>query len=66
MQNWFPTLNEALGSEDLLPLWELGLNINYDETKTCIKDGRYISIYRDGRGMYERPVHYGTKMMDSW
>ena len=66
LQNWFTTLNEALESEGLVELWELGLNINYDETKTCVKNGKYISIYRDGRGRYERPVHYATQMEDTW
>jgi len=66
MQNWFPTLNEALEAEDLVELWPLGENINYGETsRQFVPDGKYlrmISVYRDERGMYERPVHYMTQM----
>lgn len=66
MRNWFPTLNEALESEGLVDLWPLGENIRYGETKRQFSpDGAYlrmISVYRDERGMYERPVHYMTKM----
>lgn len=58
--NWFPTLNAALDAEGLTDLWPLGLNINYGETRDTIQDGRYITVYRDERGMYERPVHYST------
>lgn len=64
MKNWFPTLNDALEAEGLLESWKLHFNpIGYNETYTyTIQDGtkygRYVSIYRDERGMYERPVHY--------
>ena len=63
-QNWFNTLNQALESENLLDSWALHFNpIAYNETYTYTFDdgskyGRYVSIYRDQRGMYERPVHY--------
>lgn len=62
--NWFNTLNEALDSEGLLNTWyisnpPIGYNKVYTYTfKDNTKYGHYISIYRDERGMYERPVHY--------
>ena len=59
--NWFPTLNDALESEGLVALWPLGLNIRYGETRTAVAEGKFISVYRDERGMYERPIHYATK-----
>lgn len=66
MQNFFPTLNCALESEGLVELWPLGENIRYGETsKLYVPDGKYlrmISVYRDERGVYERPVHYMTNM----
>jgi len=61
-KNWFPTLNDALESEGLVELWPLGTNIQYGETVQLASGGRWISVYRDERGMYERPVHYPTKM----
>lgn len=60
--NWFPTLNGALEAENLVALWPLGLNINYGETVAIASRGRYISVTRDKRGFYERPIHYSTKM----
>jgi hypothetical protein len=65
-QNWFETLNEALDSEALTELWPLGLNINYDETKGLASGGRYIAVTRDSAGRYERPIHYRTKMPDTY
>lgn len=62
--NWFNTLNEALESESLLNMWYTNNPpINYNEVygytfEDDTKYGHYISIYRDERGMYERPVHY--------
>ncbi len=64
-QNFFPTLNEALESEDLLNTWD-GCTmppILYGETRGYTHEddtryGHYISIYRDNGGTYERPVHY--------
>ena len=61
-QNWFPTLNAALEAEGLVQHWPVGKNINYGQTVDAVSGGRYISIYRDERGMYERPVHYDTRM----
>ena len=64
MRNWFNTLNEALESEGLLETWDISFgSINYDETFSWTYDdgsryGRFISIYRDSSGRYERPVHY--------
>jgi len=63
-QNWFNTLNEALDSEELIELWELGTNIDYGQTVQIIsetdKGTRLISVTRNNDGMYERPVHYLT------
>ena len=61
-QNWFETLNASLESEGLVDKWELGLNISYGENVRMISsDGTLISVYRDDRGKYERPVFYSTK-----
>ena len=62
MQNWFNTLSEALESENLGHAWDMR-PIAYDQTLSCTYDngtkyGYYVSIYRDERGMYERPIHY--------
>lgn len=62
--NFFNTLNEALIAEDILDCWDVFMSpIQYGETRTWIWDAgtrpaTYISIYRDERGMYERPIHY--------
>ena len=64
MRNYFPTLNDALEAENLVPAWECtNPPIQYGETRTWTwedgsKYGRLISVYRDERGRYERPVHY--------
>ena len=63
-KNWFPTLNDALNSEGLLEAWDCSKSpIGYSETVSWTWDdgtryGRFVSIYRDERGFYERPVHY--------
>ena len=63
-QNWFPTLNDALEAEGLLEAWDcMDAPIRYGDSRMWTwadgsKNGRLISIYRDERGMYERPVHY--------
>jgi len=63
-RNWFPTLNEALESEGLIEAWDCYFRpIEYDGTfmwtwEDGSKYGHHISIYRNERGMYERPVHY--------
>lgn len=58
--NWFETLNDALESENLIELWPLGSNIQYGETVHHIVNNRLISVYRNEKGQYERPVHYST------
>jgi len=63
-KNFFPTLSEALDSEGLLDTWQVHYSpIQYGETFSYTHDdgtkyGHYISIYRDNRGCYERPIHY--------
>ena len=64
MKNWFNTLNEALEAEGLIDTWDMcwsaiqrGENRSYTH-QDGTKYGHYVSIYRDERGMYERPVHY--------
>lgn len=66
MNNWFNTLNESLSSEDLVRLWPLGVNINYNENVSVSSDGIFISIYRDERGFYERPIYYPTKLQNGY
>lgn len=64
MRNYFPTLNAALSAEGLLASWECSSSpIGYGQTRSWTwadgsKHGHHISIYRDERGFYERPVHY--------
>jgi hypothetical protein len=61
-QNWFPTLNQALESENLVDYWPLVSTINYSQTvrHTVELDRGYmlISVTRENNGMYERPIHY--------
>lgn len=63
-QNWFQTLNDALASEGLVDAWEIHFSpIARDTTFSWTWDdgskyGYYVSVYRDNRGFYERPVHY--------
>lgn len=62
MQNRFETLQEALDAEEIAYMWDCS-PINYNETRTLTYEdgsryGHYISIYRDERGLYERPIHY--------
>lgn len=65
-QNWFLTLNEALDSEGLTEMWPLGVNVGYDTTVSLASGGRWISATRDSTGRYERPVHYVTKIADTY
>jgi len=64
IQNWFNTLNEALESEGLLESWNpTSPSIQYGETRSWTwedgsKNGRLVSVYRNEKGLYERPVHY--------
>lgn len=64
-KNWFPTLNDALESEGLVDRWPVGVNIRYNETVNIVTGGRYVSVYRDETGRYERPIHYATKAEDT-
>lgn len=62
MQNWFDTLSEALEAENISHMWDLR-PISYDTTESLTyadgsRFGHYVSIYRNERGLYERPVHY--------
>lgn len=65
MQNYFPTLNDALDDEKLLDLWPITASIGYGQTIGLAAAGRWISVYRDETGRYERPVHYATLMADT-
>lgn len=61
-KNWFNTLSDALESENILHMWD-GTPISYNETKGITFDdgskyGYYVSIYRNEKGLYERPIHY--------
>lgn len=64
MKNWFNTLNEALEAENLLHAWDISFaGIGYNETfrwtyQDGTKYGHLISIYRNEKGMYERPINY--------
>lgn len=62
MQNWFKTLSEALESEGIAHMWDMR-PLAYEQTLSLTYDngtryGYYVSVYRDSRGLYERPVHY--------
>lgn len=63
--NFFKTLNAALEAEGLVSFWPLGVNIGYGQSASTVKSGKYISVYRDERGFYERPVHYSTQRQDT-
>jgi len=61
-QNKFSTLSEALDSKNISHMWnerplsyEQTIGLTYDDGT---KYGHYVSIYRDERGLYERPIHY--------
>ena len=61
-QNKFNTLSEALDSENLGHAWD-ERPIAYDQTigltfDDGTKHGHYVSVYRDEKGLYERPIHY--------
>lgn len=63
--NWFETLSDALHSEGLSDMWPLGAYVQYGQTVGLAQGGKWMSIYRDGQGRYERPVHYATQMADT-
>lgn len=67
MQCYFDTLNAALVSEGLLDAWPMtaSLAMTYGATVGLAHNGRWISVYRDAKGRYERPVHYATLMADT-
>lgn len=66
MKNYFDTLNAALDSEGLLDRWPITASVPYGATVGLAHAGRWISIYRDGvTGLYERPIHYSTRMADT-
>lgn len=64
-KNWFNTLNEALESEGLVHMWPFGLSMSYDSNERIIKDGVFMTIYRDSDGRYERPISYKTNCTNS-
>jgi len=64
--NFFPTLNDALEAEGLTALWPLGVNVGYGETRAFSAGGRWIVVYRDEQGRYERPVHYATLVPETY
>jgi len=66
MTNYFPTLNDALDAEGLVEHWPLGVNIAYGNTLSFSAGGRWISVYRDESGRYERPVHYATLVPETY
>jgi transcription elongation GreA/GreB family factor len=62
-QNRFNTLTEALEAEGISHMWDTTRSVAYGQTAGLTYDdgtkhGHYVSVYRDERGMYERPVHY--------
>ena len=65
-QYWFQTLNEALDAEGLTHLWPLGVNVAYGESIALASGGRWISVYRNLDGNYERPVQYATQVPDTY
>tara|TARA_R110002126_G_scaffold170505_1_gene319405 strand:- start:110 stop:325 length:216 start_codon:yes stop_codon:yes gene_type:complete len=65
MQNYFETLNDALASEGLINHWPVTANVPYGATVGLANAGKWLSIYRDETGRYERPVHYATQMADT-
>lgn len=61
--NWFQTLNAALEAEGLIETWPISKSLNYGESFSYTFDdgskyGHFVSIYRDEKGRYERPIHY--------
>lgn len=65
MQNYFNTLNDALDSENLIECWPVTASVPYGATVGLAHAGRWLSIYRDESGRYERPIHYATLMADT-
>lgn len=63
---YYNTLNEALAATDekLVALYPVGHNLQYGETIRFVKDGIFVSVYRDERGMYEEAISYDSKCED--
>jgi hypothetical protein len=62
-QNWFETLSEALEAEGLEGTFPIGGYVSYDQTYSYTFDdgskyGKFVSVYRNERGLYERPISY--------
>lgn len=60
--NWFNTLSEALEAEGVWHMWD-STPMAYGETVSLTYDdgtkyGHYVSVYRNEKGLYERPIHY--------
>jgi len=49
----------------LIDLWPVTASVPYGATVGLAAQGRWLSIYRDETGRYERPVHYATLMADT-
>ena len=64
--SFYNTLNEALAATDekLVELYPAGYNLRYGETIRFVKDGIFVSVYRDERGMYEEAISYESKCED--
>ena len=64
--SFYNTLNEALAATDekLMALYPVGYNLRYGETIRFVKDGVFVSVYRDERGMYEEAISYESKCED--
>ena len=63
--NYFPTLSAAHDAEGLAHAWPITCSLAYGQTVGLAHGGRWISVYRDDTGRYERPVHYATQMADT-
>lgn len=63
---FYPTLNHALEATDsaLVSLFPVGHNLSYGQTIRFVKDGVFVSVYRDERGFYEEAITYSSKCED--
>lgn len=63
---YYNTLNEALAATDekLVAIYPTGYSLRYRETIRLVKDGIFVSVYRDERGMYEEAISYASKCED--
>ena len=64
--SFYNTLNEALAATDekLMALYPVGYNLRYGETIRFVKDGVFVSVYRNERGAYEEAISYESKCDD--